>query len=878
MEIREIMTCMKKFNTITLLYQYLFIVSIFLVPFSSAAQTTYENKEKITGRPRLLNDPSDTAFFTNTINEVIVVGSRSSNRSALFSSVPVDVVRLTQLRSTGQLSLDKQLQFVVPSFNTVNIPVSDATTLLDPYEIRNLGPTRTLILINGKRKNYSSLVYLSSRNGRGETGADLSAIPTEAIQRVEILRDGASAQYGSDAIAGVINIMLRKDTTTQSLKLSTGITHKGDGFNTNLSYTGSSSLQHKGSLSYTMEFGQTNNAIRSGKVDPFAEKITYGGTPALDQAITSYLDRFPTANNINGTGATTTGKFLMNLDYPLNNTNDLYMSLAYCTKKVMSNANFRTPYWRTDAGLLHQRIPGAPNYTGTDNPLYEGYTGYLPSFDGDLNDYHASLGMLTEKGIIKQDASITIGGNQQLYSVNNTVNRSLGINSPTAFKNGGYGFKHLVANYDLSFQFTKKLSLALGSEFRSEQYNIIAGDTASFSGEGANSFPGITRDNESSNSRINFGGYADVSWDITSRFFINGAVRTENYSDFGSATVWKTSARYHTPGNRFVARASYSTGFRAPTLHQIYTQVTSALYSGGNILAAGIFKNNSKEVSSLGVSKLQPEESENLTLGMGLKPVSKMNITVDFYHIYIKNRIILSNPIFSNNPLSPLAAVLSRSNISRILFFSNGINTKTSGLDIVLTYGPIQTQRGILSFTLAGNRVLKNKIIGFPMEPAIIRESGASILNANLRSFIETSRPQSKVIAGVEFTRGPLTIWVHQTRIGTTKFQDTDNGGSIMEHIEQVFKPAMLTDLNMQLKASKKVAWNLSISNIFNRLPKWDLHPLDATGTNYLSDEQKKRALNGGLTFNGRYDITSYSGAQFSQLGTTFLLSLLFNF
>jgi iron complex outermembrane receptor protein len=198
-------------------------------------------------------------------------------------------------------------------------------------------------------------------------------------------------------------------------------------------------------------------------------------------------------------------------------------------------------------------------------------------------------------------------------------------------------------------------------------------------------------------------------------------------------------------------------------------------------------------------------------------------------------------------------------------------------LDLVATYGPLQTQAGLFSFTVAGNKVLQNKIIGAPKEPAIIRESGASILNANLRTFVETSRPESKIIAGIEFSNGPLTVWVHQTRIGSTKFQDTDNGSAIMEHIEQVFKPAMLTDLNMQWKASKKVAWNVSISNLFNRLPKWELHPLDATGTAYLNDAQKKRALIGALTFNGRYDITSYSGAQYSQLGTTFLISVLFN-
>jgi iron complex outermembrane receptor protein len=309
---------------------------------------------------------------------ILTTGSRSLPRSSINTPLPIDALQAADLKTTSQISFDKQLQYRVPSFNTVNTPVNDATTLLDPYEIRNLGPSRTLILINGKRKNLSSLLYVQFSPGRGETGADLSSIPIDAIKRVEILRDGASAQYGSDAIAGVMNVILKDKYYYSTLTFNGGLTHKGDGENYGLAYNGGSNFGSKGFLNYTVDFSQQNSAVRSGIIDRPTEKATFGGSASADAAIDAYLNVYPTGNNINGSGEIQAAKFNYNLGVPIGENGQFYSNAALVYKKVYSHANFRVPYWRTDAGLLHQRIPGAPNYTGGNDPLYEGYIGYVP--------------------------------------------------------------------------------------------------------------------------------------------------------------------------------------------------------------------------------------------------------------------------------------------------------------------------------------------------------------------------------------------------------------------------------------------------------------------------------------------------------------------
>lgn len=828
--------------------------------FSSVGYVTKEASIPASGVLAVSLDPS-----SSQLEEVVVsTGSRNSQRTITDSPLPINIFSTAELKTTGQTTFDKALQYRVPSFNTVNTPVNDASTLLDPYEIRNLGPSRTLILINGKRKNLSSLLYVQFSPGRGETGVDLSAIPTDAIKRVEILSDGASAQYGSDAIAGVMNVILKDKFEYSSLNVTSGITGKGDGANYGLSFNSGSNFAKNGFINYTIGFNQTENAVRSGIIDVPTEIATFGGDPTTDAQIVSYLKRFPTGNNTNGTGQTSAAKFLVNLGIPIGETGQLYANGAIVAKKVISNANYRTPYWRSDFGLLHA--------AGTE------YIGYEPTFEGDLLDYNATVGIKDEKNGWKQDVSLTIGGNQQLYSVDNTINRSLGAASPTSFKPGGYNFNHIVGNMDFSKAVTDKFNVAFGSEFRSETFQIIAGDTASYFKEGSNSFPGIRSENARTNSRFNFGAYLDLSYDITKDWLVNGTVRGENFSDFGGAFVWKASTRYKISDDKIVLRASASTGFRAPTLHQIYAQSTQAAFVGGTIQLSGLFNNKSVQAKSLGIPSLKAEKSDNFTIGLGLKPSNNLSITLDYYNINISDRIVYSSSISSSSATSTLGQILSKAGVKTIQFFINGIKTNTQGLDFVANYKNVYLGKAKMQFNLAGNYTLNNEIVGSPNDPAAIKSDGASILNTQIRSLLTESRPKYKVILGADYMLGKFNANLNATLFGKTAFQDLDNGGSAMENIKQEFTPAVVTDFNVGYQFTDKLSTSFTVNNLFNVLPSWKLVALNSTGQKVLDNPTDKNLLEGFLSFSGRYRILGYNGSQFSQLGTTFSLSLNYKF
>lgn len=813
----------------------------------------------------------------------VAVGSRNALRTLTDTPLPVDIFSSNDLKSTGQITFDKALQYRVPSFNTVNTPVNDATTLLDPYEIRNLGPSRTLVLINGKRKNLSSLLYVQFAPGRGETGADLSAIPADAIKRVEILRDGASAQYGSDAIAGVMNVILKDRYEYSSLTINSGITSKGDGLTYGLSYNSGANLANNGFINYTVDFSQQNSAVRSGIIDIPTEIATFGdpSKPADDPAnkpIVDFLKVYPTGKNINGTGEITAAKFEYNLGVPAGEFSQFYSNGAFVAKKVFSNANYRVPYWKKDYGLLHTPDPNGIDYTGSTDPadiaLYKGYIGYQPSFDGDLIDYNGTVGLKSDKNGWKQDVSFTIGGNQQLYTVNNTVNHDLQRASPITFKPGGFQFTNIVGNYDISKAILDNVNIAFGSEIRSETFKIIAGDTASYSGQGANSFPGIRQENATTNSRFNFGAYFDASWDITKDFLINGTIRGEKYSDFGEAFVWKASSRYKIDGDKVVIRGSASTGFRAPTLHQIYAQSTQASFVGGTIQLSGLFNNRSKQAFALGIPLLKPEKSDNYTVGLGVNPIPRLSFTLDFYSITIKDRIVYSSAISSSDPTSTLGIILANAGIKQIQFFINGIKTRTEGLDFVGNYKHIPLGEGKFGINVAGNYTLKNEIIGTPNDPPAISNGGSTILSTQIKSLLTESRPKYKAILGLDYFIHKFNVNLNNTLFGTTKFQDLDNGGSDMENIRQRFQPAVVTDLNVGYNFTDKVNFSVTVNNIFNILPKWKLEALNDKGQAVLNDPVAKNLLEGFLEFSGRYKILAYNGSQFSQLGTIFQASL----
>ena len=436
---------------------------------------------------------ADASYLTivmnedNALDEVVVTGSRTPARSNTKSPLPVDIVSAKELVSTGQTTFDKALQYKIPSFNTVQTPVNDATSLLDPYEIRNMGPSRTLILINGKRKNLSALLYTQTSPGRGETGADISGIPTDAIKSVEILRDGASAQYGSDAIAGVMNIILKDSPNTGSVTLRSGMTSEGDGEMFGISVNNGSTIGNdKGFVNYTVDFSKTNLANRPGTVDAAGEygdfvyvdpndpdNYVNGATQAsitADNAsglamVNEFLSRKPDAGNINGSPETAAAKFLVNGAYNLSDESKVYFDAAFINKKVNSFANYRTPYWRTVSSF-----PYLADFFPGDNPTNSGgYDGYVLTFEGDLIDYNATIGFKSVMNDWNVDASFTTGGNSQTYKVNQSHNRNFVYvptynentgefdatsiyreNSKQSFDPGGTRFSHNVGNLDVS--------------------------------------------------------------------------------------------------------------------------------------------------------------------------------------------------------------------------------------------------------------------------------------------------------------------------------------------------------------------------------------------------------------------------------------------
>lgn len=787
------------------------------------------------------------------LQEIVITGSRTAPRSNTTTALPIDVISSKDLASTGQATFDKALQYKIPSFNTVQTPVNDATSLLDPYEIRNMGPSRTLILINGKRKNLSSLLYVQTSPGRGETGADISAIPTDAIERVEILRDGASAQYGSDAIAGVMNIILKKNTNGGSVTVRSGITSEGDGEMLGVSLNNGSEVgDGKGFVNYTVDFSKVSQSNRPGTVDAAGEAADFEA-PLSD--VQAFLAKKPDAGNINGSPETAAAKFLVNGGFDLSEETQLYYNAAYVYKKVNSFANYRTPYWRTLSDY-----PYLKDFFGDGTAA--SYQGYVPTFTGDLNDYNATLGYKSVKNGWNTDASVTVGGNTQTYTVENSHNRSdlqdangANIyleNSPIAFKPGGTGFNHVVGNLDISKILSDKISIGFGSEIRTETFEVIEGDLASYDGQGADSFAGNLPQNSGKWNRYNLGAYFDLAYDVTEDFLINGTLRYEDYSDFGAATVWKISSRYKFAEDKITLRGSVSTGFRAPTLHQIYTQKSQySFVAGEGIQVSGIINNVSPQARLIGVPKLDAEKSTNITIGIGAKPSRNFNFTVDYYNIKVKDRIILGDIV--STPYGDVA------------WFENSFDSRTSGLDFVSNYSNIVLGEGKLGFNLSGNITIDNERIS-PVKSNNFSET--------LDALMFTSRPNTKWILGANYEIGKFDFSLNNTYFGKTTFKQA----GLDSNLRTEFIPKIVTDLGVNFSATEKLTLSLNVNNLLNVLPEWEFKAENAAGTTLLNDPAQVKNQSNLITFNQRYSQMTYDGFHFSQLGTMFNLSLNYKF
>ncbi|MFC3176320.1 TonB-dependent receptor plug domain-containing protein [Undibacterium amnicola] len=832
----------------------------------------------------------EKAAATQEVQQVVVTstGTRGSNRTVIDTPVPIDILAASELTKTAQASLDKALAFRVPSFNTVQTPVNDATSLLDPYEIRNMGPSRSLILINGKRKNASSLVYTQTSPGRGESGADISAIPQDAIKRIEVLRDGASAQYGSDAISGVVNIILKDNPEGTSITGRAGVTHEGDGKMQSISLNHGLALGDSGFVNLTGEISKNGLASRSGIVSARGEAATFGGGPetfAADlAAVNAFLAKKPDAGNINGSPESRTGKFLVNSRYDVTGEVSVYGNAAYIDKKIDSYANYRTPYWRpTDYGLLHPA--GTP------------YEGYVPGFLGALKDYNATIGTKFDVAGWSADVSLTIGGNEQKYTVTNSVNRGmedaylkavadktpLPKHGQTRFEAGGSKFTHTVWNADFSKELSKGINAYFGSEIRSEKYTLIAGEEASYLYSGADSYAGNTPDNSFSSKRSNYGIYGGATFNTTDKLIIDAIGRYEKYSDFGNAMIGKLSAKYQF-NDQFTLRSSLSTGFRAPSLHQIYTQKAQYSFSGGSIQVSGLASNVSKEAAALGVPKLKAEKSTSITLGLGYKPNKDTSMTLDYYNISLKDRIILGKEIKpSGDATAELDKILKAANIVSLSFFANALDSQTSGIDYVFNHRNMQLGDGKLHFNWSGNYSLKNERDGAVNNPAAIAKAGQSVLDITQEALMFTSRPKYKSIIGFDYDISDFNFSVNNTVFGPTKFRNAD----LDQNLAVVFKTKTLTDFSVNYQINKNMTLAFAINNMFNVTPSWKLEAagdkakgqaiLDSKTVDYTG-RTPTQIQSDNITFDQRYSMVTYDGSHFSQLGRIYNLSLNYRF
>jgi iron complex outermembrane receptor protein len=788
------------------------------------------------------------------LDEVVIIGNRSKPRTILDSPVPIDVIGVDELKSSGQPTVDKMLTYKVPSFNSTNQTVSDATAHFDPADLRGLGPSRTLVLVNGKRKNQSALVYINDTPGKGEVGVDLKSVPAAAIERIEVLRDGASAQYGSDAIAGVINMVLKKNVEYTTINTNAGVTTEGDGFNFGVDFNTAVNIGDNGGyLNLTLGYYDQEETNRAG--EPGGDGLF--GVVFADDAILNGTHPWLVENPDMGmtVGQPSYNKFdaFFNVGLPFKSGNgEAYAFGGVAARKGTSFALYRAPYWVPDPhNLLHA--------VGTE------YQGFQPTFETDVVDNNFTVGAKWKMHGFDIDLSGTHGRNGVRYEVNNSLNPALGASSPTSFDVGGYAFSNNLANLDISQNFGK-INLAFGAEIKEERFRATAGQPESYIGGGVQSFPGLQPGNALTAKRDNYGIYGDVEFEPSEKFLLGAAVRYEDFSDFGENTSWKVNGRYSL--NKGAIRASYGTGFRAPSLHQIYLSNIQTLVSGGTISNQGTFNNVDPVIrQGLGVPQLTAETSENLSAGFTLKPLNNLSLSVDYYNVKVDNRVLFTGEIgyidgSVGNPQNPVEDILEANSITSLKFFVNAVDTETSGIDLVANYRNIELGSGKLGATIAAN-FNETKITSKDADPAteglqleapgILGANGYDIFNRKEQSRITSSRPKSKVLLGLDYDVNKWNFNFNNTYFGEVTWQHASTPAN-----DQTFTGKVITDLIISYDFSDKISARIAINNLLDVYPDvidtkgdfvtdlggrfkypWEVNQFGFNGT----------VINGGVTF-----------------------------
>ncbi len=797
------------------------------------------------------------------LDEIVLTGNRSKPRTILDSASPIDNISFEELTSGGQNNIEAMLTFKVPSFNAQNQAISDATAHYDPADLRGLGPSRTLVLVNGKRKNQSAQVYLNRTPGKGEVGVDLKSIPTAAIERVEILRDGASAQYGSDAIAGVINMVLKKDVQYSTFNVKSGITSQGDGFNFAADFNTSMPFGDGGFVNLTLGYSDQKLTNRAGT--PGTEDLPGAPDPADFDTTAEYN----TANDYHnehighwtewatenpdlgmhvGQPDITKRDLFVNMGHPIGDNMELYSFHGLTSRSGRSFAYYRAPYWRQDTVGDLDFITKSQDFIG-----------YQPTFETQIEDHINVLGLTFQAAGWDADASITYGKNSVNYTVNNSVNRNyLAQNgtSPRTFHPGGYSLSNVITNLDFSRVYNDMVSASFGIEHKTEYFEAIEGNPLSYYGSGSDSFAGIKPAEAGEWNRDNFAAYAGIDLDMSDDLLISFAGRYEDYSDFGDNFSWKAAGRYKL-GDSGVLRASHSTGFRAPTLHQRH--LTNSQYiivaSSPEPLLQGTLSNNNPAVEALGVPNLFAETSMNTSVGFTYKHNSNFSASLDFYQIKVDDRVLFSSQIGSDaddTTTNPVEQILEDNGVVAVQFFINAGDTKTTGVDFVMNYRNMELGNGTLDASLAAN--FNKTTIASINTPDALAENGYDIFARIEKGLITNARPRSKVILGLDYNLDNWDIGLYNTAFGEVTIT-SPNGASF----DQTLSSKIATDIS----ASYNITENLSLTGIINNL--FDVYP-DVTD-----------ASTGTAQAGSRF-VYSSEVQQLGQLGTVYNVALRYQF
>ena len=798
---------------------------------------------------------------TSDLQDVILVGSRGIGRVKTESPVPVDVIKLSDVGiNTARMDLTSTLNYVAPSFNYNKQSGADGADHVDIGTLRGLGPDQTLVLINGKRRHSTALVGLFGTRGRGGSGVDLNGFPMSAVDRIEILRDGASAQYGSDAIAGVMNIVLKKNTGEWNV--TTGIAGYNDKkFNT-YQFKDNHDYLYSNPIDGVTKSLSANRGFDLGKQGGFInisfDLLDQGKT--FRQAASSDIanaDGLPTNNWRQGFGDGSMNSVgtMFNMELPIDAKTKFYAFGSFNNKN--SDAYAYTRNWPRKSSRFPVNSNGTiiyvPSIMFADG---SGDTSYNPHIQTNIQDLSLAAGLSgTNNSGWDWDLSNTIGRNNFHYYGDGTFNASIiGNASKTHFDDGGFNFLQNTTNLDLTKQFGKVndggVKVSYGTELRYEAFGIFAGEVDSYKGysntfdqaPGSQGFPGFSPDDKLNKNRTVGGLYGDLEYTPNAALLLTGAVRLENYSDFGAVSTFKTSFRYKLTEN-FNFRGSFSTGYRAPSLQQKYFSNTLTSFSGGNLVQSRIANNDDPITKLAGIPSLKQETSTNTSLGFSWKPAKGLTFTVDGYSIKMKDRVVLSGLFSASDPSLPAALTtkLDALGVQTAQFFANAVNTTNTGVDVVADYQvKLSSKEKFKVLFVANFQDIAIDAIHVPAALSTTEYNTSTFFSDREKYFLKASAPKSKFSMNLDYTKNKISVGARVTYFGDVTLSgfgvngdgvnpqvpaDADESGNTLVPEIFYYKGKFTTDVYLNVQVNKKIAWVLGADNILNTHPDFAVNP-----------------------------------------------------